>query len=191
MRTVKLTDLDLLDFGNAIQLWGVVYEGGGQIYFAPFPDSDPSDLDVDLRGVLVMDRDEWTRLLFQTDVNDVRTVEKAVLRKSLRHIDQMMAWAVFERDGYRCRYCGANRPLTVDHVDLWEDGGATVPANLISACRPCNKTRGRTPYGEWLASNEYLRRSSGLSQHALFMNAHVATTLAELRTLRRQPQRSR
>lgn len=56
---------------------------------------------------------------------------------------------IFERDGYTCRYCGNGEYprdwLVVDHVD---PVGATDDANLVTACRPCNKRKGgRTPEG--------------------------------------------
>lgn len=51
---------------------------------------------------------------------------------------------VMERDGYVCRYCGiADYPrdwLVLEHVDPF---GPTTPANLVAACRSCNKLKGR------------------------------------------------
>jgi len=47
--------------------------------------------------------------------------------------------AVFERDGYVCRYCGKSteRPHA-DHVYPESRGGATIVENLVTACRDCN-----------------------------------------------------
>lgn len=51
--------------------------------------------------------------------------------------------AVFERDQYTCRYCGApNYPrewLVLEHVD---PRGPTDEQNCVTACRPCNKRKG-------------------------------------------------
>lgn len=51
-------------------------------------------------------------------------------------------YAVLARDGFLCRYCGA-RPdtgavLVVDHIIPVKEGGSNDPANLITACQPCN-----------------------------------------------------
>ena len=56
---------------------------------------------------------------------------------------------VLERDGYRCRYCGdpeyPREWLVADHV-VPAPGGETSLDNLVTACRPCNKSKGgRTP----------------------------------------------
>jgi 5-methylcytosine-specific restriction endonuclease McrA len=65
-----------------------------------------------------------------------------------RRIHPILRGAVLERDGWACRYCGA-KTTEVDHVDPRARGGATTPANLVAACRSCNKVKGiRTP-GEW------------------------------------------
>jgi 5-methylcytosine-specific restriction endonuclease McrA len=106
------------------------------------------------------------------------TVTKAILRKSQRLIEQRVSWAVFKRDGYRCRYCGAEGvPLTVDHLVLWEDGGPSVEENLVSACRPCNKTRGNMSYGDWLHSRYYRQKSSKLTPEGREANDKLLSTL--------------
>jgi 5-methylcytosine-specific restriction endonuclease McrA len=59
---------------------------------------------------------------------------------------------VFTRDGFRCCYCGAERPardLNYDHVIPRAQGGRTVWENVVTACagpRGCNSRKGnRTP----------------------------------------------
>ncbi|WP_212636678.1 HNH endonuclease, partial [Salmonella enterica] len=55
-----------------------------------------------------------------------------ILRKNQRILDQKIAWEVYRRDKYKCRYCGIdNVPLTVDHIITWESGGATHADNLM------------------------------------------------------------
>jgi 5-methylcytosine-specific restriction endonuclease McrA len=52
---------------------------------------------------------------------------------------------IFERDGWRCRYCGASpreAPLTIDHVHAVANGGTNAPANLVTACLRCNVGKG-------------------------------------------------
>lgn len=48
---------------------------------------------------------------------------------------------VLKRDGFRCRYCGANAASTilhVDHVVPVAEGGTDDPENLVAACADCN-----------------------------------------------------
>lgn len=50
--------------------------------------------------------------------------------------------AVFDRDGHRCRSCGATQDLGVDHVVPWSRGGSDDPDNLQTLCRRCNASKG-------------------------------------------------
>ena len=54
---------------------------------------------------------------------------------------------IFQRDGWRCVYCGREtRDLTLDHVMPRHRGGPHTWDNLVSACKPCNHRKaGRTP----------------------------------------------
>lgn len=49
---------------------------------------------------------------------------------------------MFNRDGFRCRYCGCGvedgTELTVDHVIPVSKDGPTDLGNLVTACWPCN-----------------------------------------------------
>ncbi len=49
---------------------------------------------------------------------------------------------VFERDRYRCRYCGTHIDLTLDHIVPEIDGGESTPANLVTCCKSCNSRKG-------------------------------------------------
>jgi hypothetical protein len=182
MTTATLEDLDILDIGNTIQIGGAIWTGNGKVYLVPLPDEDMGGGQVLLR----MDSAQFERFLNQTDVLDVRGPDKAILRKSQRQIDQVIAWEVFDRDGYRCRYCDRKAPLTVDHVILWEQGGATVRGNLISACRRCNKLRGSMEYADWLKSKEYRMVSAGLTMAAHLINSLVVDELDRLRSIKQK-----
>lgn len=55
-----------------------------------------------------------------------------------------LAWAIKQRDGWRCQRCGGAGRLEVDHKVRLTDGGAEFdPANLQTLCRQCHidKTR--------------------------------------------------
>lgn len=59
---------------------------------------------------------------------------------------------VFERDDYLCKYCPFPRrgaQLECDHVVPVSRGGLTVMSNLITACRPCNRSKGNRLISEW------------------------------------------
>jgi hypothetical protein len=183
---MKLADLNLLDFGNTIMITGVVFSGKGQVLVCPFPgEHDPLDaiehLDLSL--------DDWNRVLKQTDVLEVEmlakakdgTIAKAIVRKSQRCIEASVSWRVFKRDSYTCRYCGRDdAPLTVDHLVLWEEGGPSIDANLVSACKRCNKARGNTQYADWLVHPHYQRTSANLSDATRQANRALLDTLDKI-----------
>lgn len=182
----KLSDLNLLDFGSGIQLAGALYVGNGRAFLARFPDEVGFLPQVE---PLDMDLGDWQRLLLQTDLQDTEvtsrgqdgTVSKAIARKSARQISAGVSWAVFRRDRYACRYCGASDvPLTVDHLVCWEDGGPSIEANLLSSCRSCNRERGTIPYEKWLRHPYYCKVAKNLSQDQWAANEALASTLAKI-----------
>jgi hypothetical protein len=53
--------------------------------------------------------------------------------------------SVFRRDQYRCDYCGRRVTSRTGHVDHKLPvcrGGTDDPANLVTACGPCNQRKG-------------------------------------------------
>lgn len=190
MEEIKLSDINLLDVGNEIQIAGTIWSGKGMAFVTLFPGKQE---DLSHLTTLPMDLQEWEQFLRQTDLLETeifRTdpsgkIIKAIVRKTQRAIDGYMQWAVFKRDNYTCRYCGRTGiPLTVDHVDLWENGGATIEANLVSACKNCNKERGRMEYPDWINSKQYEKRSKGLKIDVLHQNRRLVSELPNLQALR-------
>ncbi len=49
---------------------------------------------------------------------------------------------VFLRDHFQCQYCGEHEDLTFDHVVPRAHGGRTTWDNVITACAPCNLSKG-------------------------------------------------
>lgn len=181
--TTRFSDLPLLSFGHTIQMVGAVYAGDGQSFLILFPDEEDKGPTV---KPVEMSVDEWTQLLRQTDLLETEVtyqgpngvVEKAIVRKSTRQIDQSVSWNVFRRDGYACRYCGGDKvPLTVDHLVLWEEGGPSIEANLLATCRKCNKARGNVRYGDWLKHPRYLETARRLSPEVRAANEAILPTL--------------
>lgn len=182
-------NLNMLDIGNSLQLSGAIYSGKGKHLVCFFPgelEEDGGGIGLD---IFRMNKDEWEVFIKQTDLLETEviakeengTLAKIILRKSLRQIEQGISWRVFKRDGYACRYCNANDvPLTVDHLVCWEVGGPSIEANLVSACRKCNKTRGNTEYSEWLNSPYYAKVSKNLPQEIKIKNSALELTLASI-----------
>lgn len=108
------------------------------------------------------------QLLFQGKVeviedseHEVRTVRftikiPAVLRllsyvplSRKRNIVRFSRMNIFLRDQFHCQYCGerfAKIHLTLDHVVPIVQGGLKCWENIVTACKPCNQTKGgRTP----------------------------------------------
>lgn len=196
METINLADINVYDIGNEIQISGVIWTGKGHAFvtFVPDKDEDLSNL-----KKMPLTLPQWEILLKQTDLleteifqKDSTGITKIIVRKSQRQIDSYLQWAVFRRDSYTCRYCGRTGiPLSVDHIIIWEDGGPTIEENLISACRQCNKDRGRLPYEEWLATRAYLLKSRNLSVIEKQKNTDILSQLDAIRTKRVLHVRSR
>jgi 5-methylcytosine-specific restriction endonuclease McrA len=182
-KKTTLDELDLLQLGHTIQVGGVVYAGEDTLYVCTLPDEPLEDRKV---VYLDLDQEDWKAVIRQTDLleteilakDDENKLVKTIVRKSTRQIEQGVSWAVFKRDHYHCRYCGADdRPLTVDHLVLWEDGGPSIESNLVACCRKCNKTRGRMPYPDWLHSKYYKKVSANLPNAIRWANQDLVDTL--------------
>lgn len=56
---------------------------------------------------------------------------------------------VFDRDGYRCVYCGSEHQLECDHIVPLSQGGGNDLSNLTTACKSCNSSKGAKGLAEW------------------------------------------
>lgn len=188
---MKLAELDLLKVGHTIQLAGAIYRDQGDTYLLYFPDERAVASTGAPRNMeeLEMSLEEWTIFIRQTDlletVVSVREIDgtfgKAILRKSQRQIENTVSWAVYRRDKYRCQYCYKDDvPLTVDHLILWEEGGPSVEANLLSSCRKCNKTRGNLLYVDWLQHPYYRKVCIALPPDIVQRNLQLVNTLDKI-----------
>lgn len=112
---------------------------------------------------------EWTRNWRIRNILKVRTYAKQYsLRKDVRaravhharltRIKRRQVEGTFtiaewtalkEKWGNRCAYCGAVRPLTVDHVHPLARGGTNYITNILPACKPCNCAKKAKTLGEW------------------------------------------
>lgn len=68
-----------------------------------------------------------------------REYVKATIPKDLR-------WRIFQRDGFKCQYCGAQSHLSIDHIVAESRGGTLDESNLLTACGSCNSAKGSKEY---------------------------------------------
>lgn len=197
MKILSLGDVDIHSFGSEIQIAGTIWEGLGKTFITLVPNKDVNTTDMD---VMPLSLTEWETLLRQTDLLETEMlakdptgkIVKIIYRKTQRQIDSYLQWNVFQRDNYHCRYCGRTGiPLTVDHIDIWENGGATISINLLSACRSCNKDRGKLEFDVWLQTPIYLKKSKNLPPDMKKANEDLVAQLPYLKTLRVYHVRSR
>lgn len=67
---------------------------------------------------------------------------------------QIIRKKIFQRDGFKCVYCGSDgngNSLHCDHVIPWSGGGKTTDDNLVTACRTCNTSKNSRSLNEWMA----------------------------------------
>ena len=186
---MKLDELDITDIGTKLQIEGVIYGDGERTIVCMLPGAPALGSDGRPPHPLEMDIADWERFIQQTDRVEVMAlvkeetgeVGKALVRKTTRQISQNISWAVYRRDRFRCRYCGASDvPLTVDHLVLWEEGGPSTEANLVAACKKCNKTRGDLPYAQWLRHPYYRKVSQRIPVRVQEDNEDLLHTLAAI-----------
>ncbi len=190
-------DINILQLGNEFQISGLVFSGQGKSFIVSLPHkhddiNEPvSQLKLDLQGVL--------DLLKQLDILEVEIfaqdeggVVKQIVRKTQRQIDNIMQWQVFMRDQYRCQYCWREGiPMSVDHIIIWENGGPTIPDNLLTSCKSCNRDRGSMPFDQWLNSSMFIKKSKNLPKEQLNKLMMFSLDLPRLQSLKVLHVRSR
>lgn len=70
---------------------------------------------------------------------------------SRKAISKGKRFEIFKRDNWTCRYCGAQPPgvvLHVDHVVPLAGGGTDEEENLVTSCQPCNIGKGAKGLGD-------------------------------------------
>ena len=70
-----------------------------------------------------------------------KCVDDAYRKKKSRE-SKNSNFLIYERDGFRCQYCGLtpqdNIKLSVDHIYPVSKGGSNDAHNLITSCQACN-----------------------------------------------------
>jgi hypothetical protein len=173
--------MDFKEVGHTIQIAGVIYNSDKEeeTYLLMLPDKE-------LHNEMLWEDftlEQWTEFFMQTDVLNIELndIQKTIVRKAERQIAGGVSWKVYHRDNYSCRYCGKSGiPLTVDHIILWEDGGPSIEENLLTSCRKCNRTRGNTPYEEWINSKKYTKVAENISTSIFTDNLRIVRTLDKI-----------
>ena len=87
---------------------------------------------------------------------------------------------IFERDDWRCVYCGEAFPpeeLTLDHVQPRVRGGDRSHGNLVTACRACNTRKGALRLSIFLHGNATAR--ANFFQRAIHVWPRLLHTLEQ------------
>ncbi len=69
----------------------------------------------------------------------------AICRVERGKVSNKMRFAIYARDGYRCKKCGKKHDgdnLEIDHIYPIAKGGKSTYDNLQTLCRRCNKNKG-------------------------------------------------
>lgn len=78
-----------------------------------------------------------------------REIWDAICRVERGKVSNKMRFAIYERDGYRCRYCGIHQnyaDLEIDHIIPIAKGGKSTFDNLQTLCHKCNVEKGDRLY---------------------------------------------
>ena len=80
------------------------------------------------------------------------------------HLSREDAMKVFKRDHFKCCYCGLDGGrdfqswmiLTIDHIHPHAKGGQRSMTNLVTACQPCNRLKGKRIYKSLEEAKEHV-----------------------------------
>jgi len=93
----------------------------------------------------------WRTMLYYTGESVAECINRRMDKPDKKRragISQKLRFAVFQRDDFRCVYCGRDPKdgikLEVDHVHPDSKGGATTIDNLVTSCLDCNRGKGAT-----------------------------------------------
>ena len=79
----------------------------------------------------------------------VRLVER--VNRKYTTAPRFRKWALFNRDGWQCQYCGVKldgSSITIDHVTPRSRGGPTSWRNCVASCKRCNLKKGSRSLAE-------------------------------------------
>lgn len=74
-----------------------------------------------------------------------RGIWDSICRVERGKVSNKIRFSIYERDGYRCRFCGRSdrfEDLEIDHIKPIAKGGKSTYDNLQTLCKRCNKEKG-------------------------------------------------
>ena len=91
------------------------------------------------------------------------------------------AMKIFQRDHFKCQYCGLDGlerfenwlVLTVDHLHPAARGGSRRMDNLVTACQPCNRLKGKHMFASRQQAREYVLARREEWQRLYTMQRHT------------------
>lgn len=191
----KIKGIDLAEIGHKKVIQGIVLGDEEDNYLLMLPEEQLVFNPTRIHHHFDLTTSDWEKLLRQLDLMEVEVTQggklpKVVLRKCQRNIDQSVAWEVYRRDNFTCRYCGVDKvPMTVDHLRTWEEGGPTIVKNLLCSCKKCNRARGNMPYEEWLESDYYQKVSKNLSNSIRIHNFELVKEIEDIPLMKHKRRR--
>lgn len=72
----------------------------------------------------------------------VKSIWDALCRVERGKVSNRMRFAIFRRDGERCKRCGSRHDLEIDHIVPISKGGKSTYDNLQTLCHSCNVEKG-------------------------------------------------
>ncbi len=104
------------------------------------------------------------------------------LRRLAKPLTSAEGNRILERDHHRCQYCGLDGMasfensliMTVDFLHPRARKGKKEPANLVTACRPCNVIKGYRTFAHFEDAKAYvLKRRAELQKEWASKKADV------------------
>ncbi len=71
-----------------------------------------------------------------------KEIWNAICRVERGKVSNKMRFSIHQRDGNRCKICGARGGLEIDHIKPIAKGGKSTYDNLQTLCKRCNKEKG-------------------------------------------------
>ncbi len=96
-------------------------------------------------------------------------------------MEQVVQWfsevASESKEDPRCAYCGDANPRRWDHLVSVRDDGETVLGNMVLACQPCDDSKGKHPFKEWMLGSSpkspQSRRKSDVDERIRRLDAYM------------------